>query len=301
MNGWGILGDWGGTRLRLWRVRDGATDDRRDGPGLLGLIGKPADVLREAISPWLGRNPPERITLCGMVGARGGLRETSYAECPLSLPNWMGEAARLELDGIAVRIAAGCAARGADGASDEVMRGEETQIFGALSLRPELGDGKRTLVLPGTHGKWASVEDGRIASFRSFLTGELFALLQASSLLAAGGSNQGADAEEGFAAGIARARAAPGILGSLFAARASQLRQGRSGAWAKNYISGLLIGGEVAEMSATGTLSRSIVLIGDPELTARYSQVLATFGIACTSLDGEACSLAGLRLLHADD
>lgn len=300
MSGWSIIGDWGSSRLRLWRMHDGTITDRRDGPGVLGLSEAPADALRKAIAHWREQGPPDRITLCGMAGARGALHETAYAEWPLSLPAWRDGAARLELDGIPVRIGAGCAGRNPDG-GDEVMRGEETQIFGALALRPDLGEGRQMLVLPGTHCKWAAVEDGRILSFHSFLTGELFALLQTSSLLAAGGSDDGADAGRGFAAGITRARAAPGILGGLFTARASQLRQGRTRSWAKEYLSGLLIGGEVAEMAATGALAQPVTLIGEPLLTARYDQALAAFGAAATTLDGEDCAVAGLRLLHADD
>lgn len=300
MSGWSIIGDWGSTRLRLWRMRDGAITDRRDGPGVLGLTEAPANALRAAIAPWCDQGPPERITLCGMAGARGALHETPYAEWPLSLPDWRAKAAQLELDGISVRIGAGCAGRSPDGA-DEVMRGEETQIFGALALRPDLREGRQMLVLPGTHCKWAAVEDGRILSFHSFLTGELFALLQGSSLLGAGGSDDGADAAQGFPAGITRARAAPGVLGGLFTARASQLRQGRTRAWARDYLSGLLIGGEVAEMAATGALAQPVTLIGDPLLTKRYDQALSAFGTLAMTLDGEDCALAGLRLLHVDD
>lgn len=294
MSGARILGDWGSTRLRLWLLRGGTVVDRRDGPGIVGLAQAPADALLAAIAPWRAQERIERITLCGMAGARGGLHEAPYAECPVTPADWRRAAVRFTFDRIPIRIAAGCA----DAATD-VMRGEETQAFGAFALRPELAEGDEWLILPGTHSKWLSARDGTILSLRTFFTGELFALLQGSSLLAAGAGAD--DGEGGFRAGVARAGDSPGLLGTLFAARAAQLRQGRSPSWAQEFLSGLLIGTEVAEMRAAATLPRAVTLIGDVALTERYRQALEGFGIVCAVLDGEACALAGLGLLDADD
>ena len=57
------------------------------------------------------------------------------------------------------------------------MRGEETLIVG-------LGLGDGLACLPGTHSKWALVEDGRITRFASFMTGEIYGLLRNDSILA---------------------------------------------------------------------------------------------------------------------
>jgi 2-dehydro-3-deoxygalactonokinase len=289
-----VLGDWGSTRLRLWRVRDGAIADRSDGPGIIGLMQPPADVLRAAMAPWIEHRPPERITVCGMAGARGGLYETDYAECPADAAEWAEHAAALDLDGLPVRIAAGCAASGQDGGPDDVMRGEETQVFGAPVLKPELGSGRHMVVLPGTHSKWVTMEDGRIAGFRTFLTGELFALLLSSSLL---GAPVAGDDSEGFAAGIARAKSTPGLIGNLFETRVQQLRHGRSPQWAHGFLSGLLIGNEIAAVLVAGPLPAMVTLIGAPALTDRYCAALAAFDVVSEPLDGDACVLAGLRLL----
>lgn len=295
MSGWYILGDWGSTRLRLWRVQGGAIVDRLSGPGIVGLPDAPADALRAAMTPWLADGPPGRIVLGGMAGARGGLREAPYAECPLAVADWRRTAVAFDLDGVPVRIAAGCA----DGARD-VMRGEETQLFGALALRPELGRGRQVAVLPGTHCKWVEFDDGVIVSFRTFLTGELFALLQQSSLLAAASAGAGQDEGDGFAAGVAQARRGPGVTSGLFAARAAQLREGRSPAWARAYLSGLLIAGEAAEMQAAAPLPPRVTLIGDAGLGARYTAALAAFDVETDALDGEESALAGLGLFDEE-
>ncbi|MEO7914545.1 MAG: 2-dehydro-3-deoxygalactonokinase [Novosphingobium sp.] len=302
MSGWRILADWGSTRLRLWRMTGETVAERADGPGIGGLADTPTEALRSAIAPWLAEHgAPDRIILCGMAGARNGLREVAYVDCPASLAEWRCAATRLDFDGIPLVIAAGCASE------TDVMRGEETQIFGALALNPALSQGCQTVLHPGTHSKWVWLQDGQITGLRSFMTGELFALMQSSSLFAIGGVGavSAADQAEGFAAGLATARDTPGVLGSLFQARVVQLRQGRTAAWARGLLSGLLIGGEVAEMRAEGRLSGGVTLIGETALTDRYAKALSAFGAtlggADTRQSGDACALAGLELLDADN
>ena len=71
------------------------------------------------------------------------------------------------------------------------MRGEETQIFGALA--DERG-ARQVVVLPGTHSKWAIVGPAAIEAFATFMTGELYAVLREHSILgrlAAAGSDAG--------------------------------------------------------------------------------------------------------------
>jgi 2-dehydro-3-deoxygalactonokinase len=200
--------------------------------------------------------------------------------------------ARLTIDNVPVRIAAGCA----DGTED-VMRGEETQIFGALTLRPALAHGSHLVVLPGTHCKWAWIEDGAIVRIRTVLTGELYALLRGSSLLTFHSNASAVHDAEGFAAGVAEARISPGVLTKLFTARAAQLRSGRSHDWATSYLSGLLVAGEVAEMSAAYGIQACVTIVGETDLTALYGSVFDEFEIPNDTLEGEACVLSGLRLL----
>jgi 2-dehydro-3-deoxygalactonokinase len=144
------------------------------------------------------------------------------------------------------------------------------------------------------------VRSGAIVVFRTFMTGELFALLKSSSLLA--GADHVHDWEDdGFAAGIERARMEPGLLNGLFAARAGQLRQGRSVKWAASYLSGLLIGSELAERAAGRSLPEHVTIIGETGLLPLYERALSIFGATYECMNGELCSLAGLGLLSADD
>jgi 2-dehydro-3-deoxygalactonokinase len=291
-----VIGDWGTSRLRLFRVENGVIVARRDGPGI-GAVGRAAEAaFADTIAPWLADGTPESITLCGMVGARDGWVEAPYADCPADAATWRQAAVRFDWRGAPLAIMAGLACEGADGIPD-VMRGEETQIFGACLRDPALAQGRHLIVLPGTHNKWSLVEDGRVVAFRTIPTGEMFALLRDQSTL--GPKVEVTDTGEeaaGFAEGLEKAGVGK-LLQSLFAARAMRLRAGRSADWALGYLSGLLIGCEVAEVRASLGEDVDVLLIGDKRLSARYAQALEAQGVGSAAIDGDACALAGLGYL----
>jgi 2-dehydro-3-deoxygalactonokinase len=299
MSAYAVLGDWGTSRLRLYRVEHGVVVDRREGPGVGASDRPPEAVLRAALADWRRDGPPGAIRLCGMVGSRNGWVEAPYLPCPAGAAQWREAAIRAPFEGGEASILPGLEGAAPLGAP-EVMRGEETQIFGALALEPDLARGEQLIVLPGTHSKWARLTAGRVVGFQTFLTGEVFALLRDHSMLArlGGPGPAGApDAAEGFRDGLARARGGQ-TLGALFEARAAQLLAGRSPAWALEFLSGLLIGREIAEGLETHG-GQPLTLIGDPALTQRYGVALEAVGAHARRLEGEACVLAGLDLGEA--
>lgn len=304
VSGYAVIGDWGTSRLRLFRVEAGQVVARREGPGI-GIVGGQAQAaLADAIAPWLVDGTPRSVTLCGMIGARDIWVEAPYADCPADADQWRAAAVRFDWNGAPMAIMAGLACTGADGIPD-VMRGEETQIFGAIARDGALGEGRHLIVLPGTHNKWSLVEDGRIVAFRTVPTGELYALLRDHSTLAPKVEQSDAAQEAaGFAEGLGQAGSrqtgSGKLLQSLFAARAMRLRAGRSADWALGYLSGLLIGCEIAEMRDMLGEAQGVTLIGDARLSARYGQALDGMGQPLTMLDGDACALAGLALLETN-
>ncbi|MGR3544068.1 MAG: 2-dehydro-3-deoxygalactonokinase, partial [Paracoccus sp. (in: a-proteobacteria)] len=172
----------------------------------------------------------------------------------------------------------------------DVMRGEETQIAG-LSLRDPDFDG--AVCLPGTHTKWVTIAGGRVACFRSCMTGEIFDLLAHRSILrhmlGAGGDDMAA-----FDAACQAALTDPAAAyGALFGLRAGALLNDLAPATAASRLSGLLIGWELA---ATRDLwaGRTVALIGSRVLSPLYARALATRGIAATVHDAEYLTLAGL-------
>jgi 2-dehydro-3-deoxygalactonokinase len=258
----------------------------------MAQAGDPAAVLTGLLDGW----GPRRVILCGMAGARGGLHEVPYLDCPAGPEAWARQAGRFQLAGRRISIAAGLAGSNDNGRAD-VMRGEETQIFGALALDPGLAAGQRLMILPGTHSKWARVSDGVVTGFTTYMTGELFELLGASTLSLA--ASAVANDDEGFTAGLAAAEAGAALTASLFEARAAQLRAGKSPEWARGFVSGLLIGTEIGGTALPGP--DSVILIGETRLTARYRAALARKNVETITMAGEDCAIAGLRWLDEDD
>jgi 2-dehydro-3-deoxygalactonokinase len=286
-----IIGDWGNSRLRLWRLLDGAVMERRDGPGI-AAVSDPADALVTALGGWDAR----QVVLCGMAGARNGLHEAPYLPCPAGVAEWASRAVEFELAGRRIAIASGLT-QTESASHPDLMRGEETQIFGAVVRHPALASGRHLIVLPGTHSKWAWLVDGRIDSFRTFITGELFEMLKRSSLFTVGDPEAEMDMEAGFSDGLSRHSGRAELSSLLFEARSAQLVEDRSPGWASGFVSGILIGAEIAEMQP----GDGVTLIAEPNLAALYARALALRGLNSVRLDSEGCTIAGLGLLDAGD
>jgi len=278
--------DWGSTHLRAYLLgADGAILDERDADAGASAINGDArayaGALEAVAGPWLAARPDLPIVACGMVGSQHGWREAPYVACPAGAADLAGALARVDAGRQTVAIVPGVSCRGEDGVPD-VIRGEETQIVGALAMRPELASAS-TIVLPGTHSKWASVEDGRIAQFATYMTGELFALLRAHSVL--GRLMQGEDAppEDGFDAGVQAAAGSGGLTHQLFAVRTLGLTGEMAPAALSGYLSGLLIGSEIDAAlrvpASGGAAALSLALVGAPALTALYERALALRGV----------------------
>lgn len=285
-----VLGDWGTTRLRLYRMSGGAVTDRLDGPGTGALDTSAQGVLAQRLEVWLAQGPLSEVILCGMAGAPGALVEAGYAACPADAAGWLASRTWTDAARVPVAVLPGLSGR-AEGNVPEVMRGEETQVFGALALRPALAEGRHLIVLPGTHSKWVELENGTIRGFRTHPTGELFALLAGQSTLT-GPDTPGEGAfDDGFARGLER-RYEP-LTAALFEARAARMLDRRSRDWSRGYLSGLLIGSEAAARAQAGM---SVVLIGDPALAALYERALAEIGCSSARIDGDQAVIAGLEL-----
>jgi 2-dehydro-3-deoxygalactonokinase len=278
--------DWGSTRLRGWLLGDGGAvlAERSSADGASQLTGGAAafDAALQALAgDWLALNVP--VLACGMVGSAHGWREAPYVPCPVALDRLHEHCATLTTAGGALlRIVPGLIDDPADGTPD-VMRGEETQLVGLLALDPSLASAS-TVLLPGTHSKWATLRAGRVTGFRTRMTGELFALLRQHSVLArlmpvgAGDAHWRADA---FDAGVDSARRGDGrdLGGQLFAVRTLGLTGRWPGDALPDLLSGLLIGHElVAGLAACG--NAPLALVGESALCRRYERALQAFGVA---------------------
>ena len=286
--GW-IAVDWGTTRLRGW-LMDGASvaDSAASDKGMAGLSREAFEpALLSLIEPWL--EGAHDVVACGMVGAKQGWVEAPYRAAPCAAAAADLIVAPTGDPRLTVRIAPGVSQ--AD--PPDVMRGEETQIAGFLMDMPDF-DG--VVCLPGTHTKWVHVSAEEIVSFRTFMTGEIFALIAGHSVLRhdiGDGWVEGA-----FLEAVDEAMSRPEALAArLFALRAGSLLEGPSPDVARSRASGLLIGMEVAA-ARPYWLGREVAILGDGGQAAAYEAALRAQGAPIISASAEAATLRGLIALH---
>lgn len=274
--------DWGTATLRAARIAraDGTVlEERASGRGVLTVPpGGFRDVLFETCGDWLGADG----TLClvsGMAGSRLGWHEAPFCPCPAAFADLARALAWIEPGRIALVPGLSLEFLGVP----DVMRGEEVQVFGAMEL---LQQDEGTFVLPGIHSKWLRVAEGRVQSFATFMSGEMYALLRQHSILARTlPPEDGPLDEAAFVRGILHAQQARSLLHGAFSARSLALFGRQPDAALPSYLSGLVIGEELRARSLHGT---KVVLIGAAPLAERYALALATLGCTARRLGTEA-------------
>jgi 2-dehydro-3-deoxygalactonokinase len=286
--------DWGTTNLRAWTLDEaGAVVGRREFD--LGVSklkpGEAAARFRGEVRPALKAERLPAI-LCGMVGSNLGWTVAPYADCPAGLPELARGVVEPEPG---VRIVPGLRCDGIAGEPD-VMRGEETQLLGWIAQHPDRARGRQVVCHPGTHAKWVLIEDGRIARFVTAMTGELFAVLSRHSVLKGEGPP---DDVAAFDEGLAAAGEGEALAARLFTARARVVGGGKPADSTPSYLSGLLVGADVAATPRLLGLvgDEPVALLGDATLCGLYKRALDRRGAPCETFDGEAAALAGLFAL----
>lgn len=287
--------DWGTTRLRAWLLAgDGQVlAERRGDDGLITAREAGFSTVLERHLAAMDAPAGLPVVVCGMAGSRQGWIEAPYVDVPTRIDAILKGAIRVPGTARDVRIVPGLAQRLAD--TPDVMRGEETQLAGAgLPTK-----GQHLVCMPGTHSKWVLVDDGAVASFGTWPTGELFSVLASHSILRHSLGEQPAAVaagNEGFRHWCRQALADGGDVSSrLFAIRAAGLLQDLTPGDAAARLSGLLIGGEIASAKRRySAVSGSVVLVGSGALGALYADALSLTGLEVRSVDADAAVRAGL-------
>jgi 2-dehydro-3-deoxygalactonokinase len=228
-----------------------------------------------------------------MAGARQGWIEAPYADCPAGFAEIAAAIVTAPSAALgAVRIVPGVAAP----ATPDVMRGEETQILGALAA---IGRDDGLFVLPGTHSKWARVENGRIAGFETYMTGEVFAALKNHTVLGRMMAPPVEHAEPaGFALGVDAAAALerPGdLLHAIFMTRTFALFARVAPDQLAEYLSGLLVG---AEIIAGARGAKAATVIGAPALVERYVGAGERLGVSLAPAPANCATLGQIAILR---
>ena len=293
--------DWGTTALRGALLAEGGVVlAERSSPR--GLLSVPAGGWRAAFEAefgdWLAACPDLPCLMAGMVGSRQGWAEAPYCACPAGPLDLVAQLLWLQPGRLAIVPGLSTEA----GGLPDVMRGEETQVFGALAL---LGLSDATLVLPGSHSKWVTVQGGCITGFATHMTGECFALFRQHSILArtlpATGAAAAAEAwvPEAFDRGVLQAQTAGGLLHHLFAVRALSLFDRLDAASGASLLSGLVIGEELRAQALPARARVSgVVVIGSATLSTRYHRALGLLGVPVQTV-GTQATWHGLAALMA--
>jgi len=283
--------DWGTSALRGWLLsQDGAVLERRASrQGIMAVADNDFDAAyRTFTADWRAVRAGLPALAAGMIGSRQGWAEAPYVACPAGFADLTDRCVTVGAHDASLKIVPGLSWQSPDRGID-VMRGEETQLFGALAESGHDG----LFILPGTHSKWAWVEAGRIVAFVTYMTGELFAVLRGHSILGRMMPADGAMVHDAAAfADGARDGLSGGheLLHRLFGVRTRGLFGTLVPDAAPSFLSGLLIGAEVVAAQATGKIGHgasAAVLIGEATLCQRYADVLAMTGIATRRADAD--------------
>jgi len=281
--------DWGTTFARAYRLnaRGGVVDERSAPLGISHVLaGGYEQALFTLLGEWRADAAPRLA--CGMIGSRQGWIEAPYVRCPASVD--------VLVDGIAavgnrmLSIVPGLTTRDRHGTPD-VMRGEETQIVGAI----DVDEPTVLAVLPGTHSKWARVERGRIVDFTTYMTGELYGVLLAHSILGRMSEPaRDASAETAFLRGVGRGLKNDDVMHAIFGARTLVLAGEMATTDVGDWLSGALIGAEIRAALAWardgGIDATCVRIIGNDQLSTRYEHALSLAGVSTEHGDRHAAA-----------
>jgi 2-dehydro-3-deoxygalactonokinase len=265
--------DWGTSSARAYALDGlGKVVSERSAP--LGVQRVAGGGFADALSVLCGGEVPDDLPLIasGMIGSRQGWVEAPYCKCPAGFDAIA--ASLVGVPGTRLSIVPGLMCQDSDEVPD-VIRGEETQVFGALSER--IG-GRQVVVLPGTHSKWVIAGPEGIETFSTFMTGELYAVLREHSILgrlALSGVDDAA-LDRGVRHSLRHDAA---LTHDLFSSRTLALTEALAPTGVDDYLSGLLLGAEIAAARAWLARQRleraTVMLLGDAALLLRYRRALA--------------------------
>jgi len=290
--------DWGTSNLRA-SLLDGAGAVRDTRSAAAGVMAVPerrfAEALLALCGDWLAAHPQCACIASGMIGSRQGWVEAPYLECPAGLADAAVQLVRVAFgNGHHLHIVPGLRCTGDDGQAD-VMRGEETQLWGA-----DVAAGS-CCVLPGTHSKWAWLGEGdRVLGFQTHMTGEVYALLTQHGILGRlmefGGTFMPAAFDDGVRLGLQQHAH---LLHTLFAARTAGLMGQRAANELPDFLSGMLLGAEIASARSGRRAASAVTLLGDGALCDRYARALGLAGMAVQRAAHEATTRGQWRVAVA--
>ena len=279
--------DWGSTRFRGWLL---------DANGqALGSFDKELGILKikdssfsyifeKIVKTWFKDHGRLPVIASGMIGSLQGWMEAPYVETPAGIEEFAKHLVYVpsnsndEYENQSIAIVPGM--NHWDEGVPDVMRGEETQVAGIIWKQKQSG----CYVLPGTHSKWVFTKSGRVESFMTFMSGEIFSVMVEHSILGRLMEGEKRD-EEAFTNGCNQAlNSSHGLLSQLFSARTMGLFQQVEAKGIHSFLSGLIIGSEIKEgisrsFQNSNFSETKVKLIGEISLCALYKKAFEIAGV----------------------
>lgn len=297
MNQTFIAGDWGSSNVRFFLFKDGKVADLIKTPDGISKI-KPEDcprIFAETCKEWLNKFEISQVILAGMIGSDRGWKDAGYIETPVSLSALKHQRVAVPNSlGLNISIIPGLCVK--ENNNFNVMRGEETQLVGAVQIHP-----CSCYLMPGTHCKWVRMQScgsDEVVSFRTSMTGEMHHLLMQYSLVAMGAGEQKTD-HQAFLEGLDSGLSDDTLLPRLFELRAGRVLGQHLPSSVSDRLSGLLIGSEIRSMLKLFALDKNenVGLIGNSMLNARYAEALSRAGFKTINIDGDQAFEQGISNL----
>lgn len=285
--------DWGANSYKAFLMKKGNLVDTKVGnQGVLQVEDQAFEAaLKQLIDPWLSAHDEFPIILSGLVGARDGWVEAPYIRTPCSSVEIQGGVVTVPTNQLKnVFIVPGILHSGED--YPEVLRGEEVSIIGAVKEQT-ISDG--WILRPGEYSKLVRVTDSAVSFFSTYITGELYRILdQYSSLCRHTGIEQKTSSID-FMTGVRTSLKLGCLTKVLFSVSTRQIVSQIEAEHVGSYLSGLLVGHEFRDIKSMGL--DDIVVVGSGELMELYQLAFDEFSIKTTLIDSDRAYLSGAQLI----
>lgn len=291
--------DGGTTNTRLYLVEDGKIKDKRRialGSGSTEPRGRLAPQIKIAIeelllSSGLNENDIHRILASGMITSEFGLYTVAHSIAPVDINGVRAgsrEVTLPEISSVPFFFISGIKTVGATPLDTNMMRGEETELFGIM-------EGEAIYILPGSHNKIIKVDTGgRVVDFMSTITGELIAALMKDTILSVSVDiSSGEPSEEGVIDGYLYA-AENGMNEALLKPRALKVAGEVDNSYIYGFLMGAVLSGEVSPILKMN--ERRVIIGGRREIKEPLAVLLRRFSDKeITMLDEATVDVSAVR------
>jgi 2-dehydro-3-deoxygalactonokinase len=293
-----ICADWGTSNLRVYLMNgDGSlVEEKKSDQGLLAAKGKFKETLEGLCQQWFQQYSGASVYLSGMIGSREGWVDAGYLDTPYNLTGLPNHLKAVPDQPRPTWIVPGVRHFEKNDNSADIMRGEETQILGAIE---HLDINDAIFVLPGTHSKWVQISNRHLMYFNTYMTGEMYNIIKENSILRFSVEDGHPELDDAFIHGVELAKKGASLLNQLFTVRTSDVLGLIPKESQASHLSGILIGQEVSH-ARTHFGDKPIYLIGSDHLTSLYQGALRHLGHDTQLISGDIASRAGLHYLSSN-